>query len=82
MSEMRRAAYILDHLTSRSLVIIDELGRGTATADGASLSYAVAEALLALPCISFFVTHYRQLLPLHKAYANVRQVRTPSCPCS
>ncbi len=75
MAEMRRAAYILDHLTPRSLVVIDELGRGTATADGASLSYAVAEALLPHPCLAFFVTHYRQLLPLSRAYGNVRQAR-------
>jgi DNA mismatch repair ATPase MutS len=74
MAEMRRAAYIIDHLTPRSLVIIDELGRGTATSDGSSLSYAVAEALLPHQAITFFVSHYRQLLPLSRAYANVQQV--------
>ena len=83
MSEMRRAAYVLDNLSPRSLVILDELGRGTSTMDGSALSYSIAEALLSTPALSFFVTHYRLLLlsPEHhqngglsSSYGNVKHV--------
>jgi len=81
MSEMRRAAYIIDNLSPDSLVILDELGRGTSTMDGSALSYSIAEALLSSPALSFFVTHYRLLLlsgpggqGLSSLYGNVRHV--------
>ena len=83
MAEMRRAAYVLDNLSPRSLVILDELGRGTSTMDGSALSYSIAEALLSTPALSFFVTHYRLLLlsPEHhqngglsSSYGNVKHV--------
>jgi len=83
MSEMRRAAYVLDSLSPRSLVILDELGRGTSTIDGSALSYAVAEALLSARALSFFVTHYRLLIlspdqhqngGLSKFYGNVKHI--------
>ena len=83
MSEMRRAAYVLDSLSPRSLVILDELGRGTSTMDGSALSYAFAEALLSTPALSFFVTHYRLLIlspdhrqngGLSKFYGNVKHI--------
>lgn len=41
--EMREAVYIIEHLTSRSLVIIDELGRGTSNTEGVAIAYALAE---------------------------------------
>lgn len=75
LAEMRRATYLLEHCTSRSLIVIDELGRGTATQDGAALSLAIAEALLCRSAFIFFVTHYRQLFSLSAKYGNVRQVR-------
>lgn len=60
-SEMREMAFILRNLSSRSLVIIDELGRGTSTTDGLSIAIAIAEALIQSKSMVFFVTHFREL---------------------
>lgn len=54
-------AHILDGLTDHSLVIIDELGRGTSNVDGLSLAFAVAEYLLSTAAYTLFVTHYSQM---------------------
>ncbi|KNC45906.1 MutS domain III family protein [Thecamonas trahens ATCC 50062] len=64
--EMREMAHILELATPASLVLVDELGRGTSTADGLGIALAVAEALLATRAHTLFVTHFRlmALLPL------------------
>lgn len=59
--QMKDTAYILGNLTDRSLVIIDELGRGTGTRDGLAIAWAVCEALLEKPCFTLFSTHYHEL---------------------
>ncbi|HAR98271.1 MAG TPA: DNA mismatch repair protein MutS, partial [Syntrophus sp. (in: bacteria)] len=67
MVEMTEVANILLHATSRSLVILDEVGRGTSTFDGLSIAWAVAERLHdAAPrgVRSLFATHYHQLTEL------------------
>jgi DNA mismatch repair protein MutS len=66
MVEMKETADILAHLTPRSLVILDEIGRGTSTFDGISIAWAVAEYLHAAPArpLVLFATHYHELTDL------------------
>jgi DNA mismatch repair protein MutS len=65
MVEMAETALILNHATDRSLVILDEIGRGTATFDGLSIAWAVAEHLHdVIGCRTMFATHYHELTDL------------------
>jgi DNA mismatch repair protein MutS len=60
--EMNETAYILNTATEKSLVIMDEVGRGTGTNDGLSIAWAVSEELLdRVKCRTFFATHYHEL---------------------
>ena len=60
-AEMRETAFILRNIDDRSMVIIDELGRGTSTRDGLSIAIAVAEALVESGAFVWFATHFRDL---------------------
>ncbi|KAL8802097.1 MAG: hypothetical protein Q9182_004041 [Xanthomendoza sp. 2 TL-2023] len=60
-SEMRETAFILRNIDKRSMVIIDELGRGTSTRDGLTIAIAIAEALIESRALVWFVTHFREL---------------------
>ncbi len=67
MVEMLEAANILNHATSRSLVVLDEIGRGTSTFDGISIAWAIAEHLHDTPSSrarTLFATHYHELTEL------------------
>ena len=70
MVEMSETAYILHHATEQSLVLMDEIGRGTATFDGLALAQAVAEHLLQKNRpLTLFATHYFELTRLPEAHA-------------
>eukprot|EP00752_Nemacystus_decipiens_P016520 g14766.t2 len=61
--ELSETANILHHATSRSLVILDELGRGTSTFDGTAIAHAVAHYLVkSAKCLAMFATHYHSLV--------------------
>ncbi|KAJ5447262.1 DNA mismatch repair protein MutS core [Penicillium cf. griseofulvum] len=60
-AEMREMAYILRNIQPRSMVIIDELGRGTSTTDGLAIAVALAEALISSKALVWFVTHFHDL---------------------
>ncbi len=76
MVEMTETAAILNTATSRSLVLLDEMGRGTATYDGLSLAWATVEHLHdTIGCRTLFATHYHELTLLADRLTHLRNVR-------
>ncbi len=75
MVEMRETAAILAQATRRSLVVLDEVGRGTSTFDGVAIAWAVAEHLHdAIGARTLFATHYHELVALADSRPRVRNV--------
>lgn len=73
MVEMSETSLILNNATARSLIILDEIGRGTATFDGLSIAWAVAEYLHdELKSRTLFATHYHELTDLSRSRAGVQ----------
>ncbi len=75
MVEMVEAAYILNHATNRSLIVLDEIGRGTSTYDGISIAWAIVEYIHNHPRLrakTLFATHYHELTDLERILPHVR----------
>ena len=75
MVEMNETASILNNASERSLVVLDEIGRGTSTYDGLSIAWAVAEHLTRIGCKTLFATHYHHLNELAKHFPTVKNFR-------
>ena len=75
MVEMKEAQNALVHATKNSLILFDELGRGTATYDGMSLAQAILEYVAKnIKCKTLFSTHYHELTALESEFLNVKNV--------
>ena len=75
MVEMQETANILNNATAKSLIVLDEIGRGTSTFDGISIAWAVAEHLHNTPSVkakTLFATHYHELTDLALTLTGVR----------
>ena len=69
--EMKEMSYILQNITEESLVIVDELGRGTSIEEGVAIAYAISEELASTKAFTFFATHFHEICELEKLYPNV-----------
>ena len=75
MVEMNETSSILNNLSDRSLVILDEIGRGTATYDGISIAWAIAEYLhnnTESRAKTLFATHYHELTELEASFKRIK----------
>ncbi|XP_031436382.1 mutS protein homolog 4 [Clupea harengus] len=71
MVEMKEVAYIIHNVSHRSLIIIDELGRGTSAEEGVGICHAICEFLLNMKAFTLFATHFLELCQLQSLYPNV-----------
>lgn len=76
MVEMNETASILNNLTPRSLVLLDEIGRGTSTYDGVSIAWAIAEFLHEWPHrpLTLFATHYHELNAMQERFPRIQNM--------
>ncbi|MDE4454495.1 DNA mismatch repair protein MutS [Psychrobacter sp. DAB_AL62B] len=71
MVEMIETANILNQATNKSLVLMDEVGRGTATTDGLAIAHACVNRLVEIGCLTLFATHYFELTKLAESTNNI-----------
>lgn len=77
MVEMTEAARIVRQATTRSLVILDEVGRGTSTEDGMAIALSIFEELVeSVGCYTMFATHYHEIIPLAEDLGGVKLMQT------
>ena len=74
MVEMIETANILNQATHKSLVLMDEVGRGTATTDGLAIAHACVNRLVDIGCLTLFATHYFELTQLGQTSDDIRNV--------
>ena len=74
MVEMNEANYAISNATKNSLVLFDELGRGTATFDGMALAQAIIEYIHEIDCKTMFSTHYHELTDLDKTLPKLKNI--------
>lgn len=74
MVEMTETASILNNISDRSLILLDEIGRGTSTYDGVSIAWAIADFICNHPAKpkTLFATHYHELNDLEKTHSSIR----------
>ncbi|KQK16202.1 hypothetical protein BRADI_1g27377v3 [Brachypodium distachyon] len=72
MTEMKETAFIMQNVSSKSLVVVDELGRATSSSDGLAIAWSCCEHLLSLKAYTVFATHMEGLSELATMYPNVK----------
>ncbi|CAH3162066.1 unnamed protein product [Porites lobata] len=74
MLEMKEANYIIQNTSDKSLIIIDELGRGTSSEEGVGICFSICENLLKKKAFTFFATHFLELTTMDSIYPNVENL--------
>ncbi|GMN31146.1 hypothetical protein TIFTF001_003124 [Ficus carica] len=72
MTEMRETAFVMQNVSQRSLIVMDELGRATSSSDGFAIAWSCCEYLLSLKAYTIFATHMENLTELATLYPNVK----------
>lgn len=72
LSSMQQISYVLENATENSLVLIDEIARGTSHEDGVALAWSITEHLVDTGSFCYITTHFSQLVELERLYTSVR----------
>ncbi|XP_017973427.1 PREDICTED: DNA mismatch repair protein MSH4 isoform X2 [Theobroma cacao] len=75
MTEMKETAFVMQNVSQRSLIVMDELGRATSSSDGLAIAWSCCEHLLSLTAYTIFATHMENLSELATIYPNVKILR-------